>query len=106
MKPFRFIPLLAASVILGAVISGIVTMVIWAVCIEDKAFHCYDIGFGSYWTDIDLHKNAGDAIFSGWTWEQLKIVRLHYIEAFCLLWVAMASILFWIIRKLRPNFLR
>jgi hypothetical protein len=106
MKPFRFILPLATSVILGAVISGIVTIVIWDVCIEDRAFHCYDIGFGSYWTDIDLHKSAGDTIFSGWTWEQLKTVRLHYIGTFWLLWAVMASILFWIIHKLRPNFLR
>ena len=103
MQPFRFILLLAASVLLGAVISGIVTMFTWGVRIEDRAFHCGDIGFGSYWTDIDLHKIAGDTISSGWTWEQLKTVRLHYIEAFWLLWAVMAFILFWSIHKFNKS---
>ena len=103
MKPFRFIKLLAACVLFGAVVSGIVTMISWGVRIEDRAFHCWDIGFGSYWTDIDLHKSAGDTISSGWTWERIKTVRLHYIEAFWLLWTAISFILFWIIHKLRPN---
>jgi hypothetical protein len=103
MKPFRFIVLLVASALLAAIVSGIITMVGWGARIEDKAFHCWDIGFGSYWTDIDSHARAGDTISSGWTWKQLESVRLHYIEAFWLLWAVIASILFWIFQKLRPD---
>jgi hypothetical protein len=104
MKPFRFILVLAACALFGAVVSGIVTMISWGVRIEDRAFHCWDIGFGSYWTDIDLHKTAGDTISSGWTWEQIETVRIHYLEAFWLLCAVMASILFWFIHKLRSIF--
>lgn len=103
MKPSRFILMLAACILLGAIASGTITMVSWGARIEDKAFHCWDIGLGSYWTDIDSHASACDAISSGWTWEQLKAVRLHYLEAFWLLWAVIAFIVFWIIHKLRPT---
>ena len=105
MRPFRFIVLLAVSVLLGAIVSGIVTMVAWGDRIEDKAFHCWDIGFGSYWTPIESHESANDTIFPGWTWEKLKTVRLHYIEAFWLIWAVISAIpfIFWIFHKQWPN---
>ena len=103
MRAFRSILLITASVLLGAVIAGTVTMVSWSACIEDKAFHCWDIGFGSFWQDIDVHATAGDTIAAGWTWERLKTVRLHYLEAFWLLWALISAMSFWIFNKLRPD---
>jgi hypothetical protein len=102
MKPFRFIALLAASLLIGLVVSAAVTMVTWEVRIEDKAFHCTDIGFGSYWTDMDSHHSAGDSLSPGWTWERLTMVRLHYIEAFWLLWIVGAAIPFLFLGFRRP----
>lgn len=103
MKSLRLIMALAAATLLAAVVSSIATMHSWGARIEDKAFHCWDIGFGSYWTDMDSHASFGDAISAGWTWEKLETVRLHYIEAFWLLWAAIASFLFWIFNKLRHD---
>src|SRR5689334_18955568 len=103
MKPFRFIMRFVAPVLLGAIVSGVITMGSWDTRIENKAFHCWDIGFGSYWTDIDSHASAGDTISSGWTWEKLKIVRRDYIVVFWLLWAVFALILSWILQKLWPD---
>jgi hypothetical protein len=103
MKPLRLVVILAVSVLFGAVVSGTVTMGSWASRIEDKAFHCFDIGFGSFWTDMDLHRSAGDTISSDWTWERLKVVRVHYIEGFWLLLAAVSFASFLILRKLLPN---
>jgi hypothetical protein len=99
LQPFRFFLGMAASVLLGAIAAGAVTMITWAICIEDKAFHCWDIGFGSYWTDIHSHANAGDTLLPGWTWEQLQVVRFHYLVAFWLVWPLISGILFWILHK-------
>jgi len=103
MKSFRFILLLSASVLLGAIVSGIITMTTWNIRIEDKAFHCWDIGFGSYWTDISSHASAGDTISAGWTWEKLRQVRLNYIETFWLLWAVISLITFLISYRLWPG---
>ena len=103
MSAIRSILLIAASVLLAAVVAGILTMVTWSACIEGRAFQCWDIGFGSFWQDIDVHFRAGDTISSGWSWERLKVVRFHYLEAFWLLWGLIAFVLFWILQKLWPN---
>ena len=88
-------------IVLGAVVAGIATMPVWDHYIADKAFNCTDSGFGSYWTDMDLHKSAGDTISPDWTWERLKVVRAYYLVAFWLLWAAVSAALFLIVRYFR-----
>ena len=65
MKPSRLIMSLSASALIGLVVSGMITMTVWSVRIEGKASHCFDIGFGSYWTDIGLHESAKDTMLPG-----------------------------------------
>ena len=103
MRLFRSILLIAASLLLAAIVAGFVTMVTWSACIEGRAFQCWDIGFGSFWQDIDDHFRSGDTISPGWTWERLKAVRFHYLEAFWLLWGLISFVLFWNLQKLWPN---
>jgi hypothetical protein len=104
VKALRNSGLLVACLLGGVALSTIVTMIAWGIRIEDSAFHCTDIGFGSYWTDMDLHKSAGDTVSSGWTWKKLKAVRMQYIGAFYLLWAVSTAIACFILsKKQRPN---
>ena len=96
--------MLVVCLLAGVALSAVVTMIAWGVHIEGSAFHRTDIGFGSYWTDMDLHKSAGDTVSSGWTWEKLKAVRMQYIGAFYLLWAVSAAVSFLILsKKWRPD---
>src|SRR5450631_4037457 len=105
MKTFLIITLFAAWMSLAAVVSLAITMDSWGAHIEGKAFHCTEEGFDMYWTDIDSHRGAGDTLAPGWTWEKLKVVRLHYIEVFWLIWAVISVIpfLFCVFHKQRPN---
>jgi len=93
---FALIPWFAVCAVGGAMLSIVVTNVVWDTEIEPKAFHCVDdIGiFDSYWCDMDTHKDAGDTVFPGWTWEKLRVVRIIFITAFYLLWATSTLIPF------------
>src|SRR4051812_40003433 len=76
----------------GLIFSGLITWAVWESRIEGKAFQCNDgPGFGAFWVSVDDHRNAGDTISSGWTWEKLKEVRIDYEIAFYWLWFLSGS---------------
>ena len=93
MKLFLKIALSFGCILLGFALAAIITTVAWNDRIEDKAYHCVDMGFLGPWDDMDTHKKGGDILLPGWTWEQLKLARSHYIEAFWTLWLVMAGAL-------------
>lgn len=101
MKPLFIAALFAGWMLCAAIVSLVVTGGSWGMRIEDWAYHCNDIGFGFYWTDMDAHKSAGDTIYPGWTWEKLKAVRLHYIEAFWLILGLLSAIPFLVWKALK-----
>ena len=108
MKSLRIFGLFVACVFGGAVVSTLVTTIVWNIQIEPRAFQCNDTcgwPFDNYWGAMGDHKAAGDAISPGWTWEELKTLREIYIAAFFLLWAASTLTPFRVIllRSNRPN---
>lgn len=83
----RALLLLALLGIASLLFAFVTTMAAWHIQIENRAFRCTDdIGFGAFWADIDLHRQAGDTRFPGWTWDSLKLVRTLYLVGFFLIW--------------------
>lgn len=92
----RLVALFFACMTAGAVLSTGATYAAWNIAIGPRAFHCVDdIGiFDSYWCAMEDHKAAGDTVLPGWTWEELKMVRIIFISGFCLLWAGSTLIPF------------
>jgi hypothetical protein len=114
VRPLDHMKALLISVMLlgcffgSAVSSFLVTTTAWSIQIEPRAFQCTDScgwPFDNYWTDMDSHEIARDTISPGWTWGKLRAVRIIYIAAFFLLWLAGTVISFRMIlsRLTRPN---
>ena len=75
----------------GLFISLLITLLVWNVQIEGRAFQCTDdVGFGLFWEKLSNHERAGDKLSSGWTWQKLRVARLAYTTTFYLIWVASA----------------
>ncbi len=69
-----------------------VTLVPWNIQIEHRAFQCTDdVGFGSFFEDMDTHKGAGDTVSPSWTWEQLKVATAAYEMAFFAIWLGIPT---------------
>jgi hypothetical protein len=87
MKRWQQVAFGLIAVFGGLVFSTIITLAVWNIQIEGRAFQCNDgPGLGAFWADVDTHRGAGDTISPGWTWEKLKIVRIDYEIAFYSLW--------------------
>jgi hypothetical protein len=110
MKTLSIFLLFVACVFSGAAFSTLVTTITWSIQVEPRALQCNDTcgwPFDNYWTSMDEHKGAGDAISPRWRWEQLERLREIYIAAFFVLWVASAFIPFRMllqrIKRLNPS---
>lgn len=108
MKTFLIVAMFAMWAFGGAVFSSLVTITVWDIQIEPRAFQCNDScgwPFANYWTGMADHKAAGDAISAGWTWDELEAVREIYIAAFFLLWIVSTLIPFRLSMRIirRPN---
>jgi len=83
----------------GLFISLLITLLVWNVQIEGRAFKCTDdVGFGCFWENLSNHEQAGDKLSSGWTWQKLRRARFVYATAFYLIWAVSAL---WIGQKLQ-----
>ena len=96
MKTLTKLMLFAACAFGGAALATVITVGAWQVQIEPRAFQCWDdVGiFDTYWESIDGHRNAGDKISPGWTWDEIKTIRYIYIGAFALIWAGSSLIPF------------
>jgi hypothetical protein len=78
----------------GLLLSLFVTLIAWNIQIESLGFHCTDdVGFATFFVDMDTHKEAGDTLSPGWTWDELEIARTVYMVAFFFIWFVSASLL-------------
>src|SRR4051812_17388785 len=76
----------------GLVFSIIITVAVWNIQIEGKAFQCNDgPGLGAFWINMVTHRGAGDTVSPGWTWDKLQAVRIDYEIAFYLIWFLCSS---------------
>jgi hypothetical protein len=92
MKRFQPFLLFGMLAIGGLLFSLFVTMVAWNIQIEHHALQCIDIGFGSFFVNMDTHQAAGDSVSPGWTWEKLRVARTAYEVAFFSIWFASAGV--------------
>jgi hypothetical protein len=105
-KRFVFGVVFLAAVAGSWVVSTLVTWIAWQAQIEDKAFHCNDLGFGSWLVRIEDHRAAGDVISPGWTWEEVARVRTAYQVVFYAIWFGVTTVFLLVLRRLRRVQLR
>ncbi|SRR6266436_8691934 len=87
MKKSRKISLAIGIGTATLIASLLVTYLTWELLIEERAFHCTDIGISiAFWMSATEHEAAGDKIMAGWTWEKLQQVNDLYKFAFLALW--------------------
>ena len=100
MKRSPNIGVFVFSTLMGLVLSYVVTIVAWNL-LERRMFHCTDdAGIVFIVENIDDHRLAGDTLCPGWTWGEVKAVRLVYLAAFFGVWFAVAAMPRWtILRK-------
>ncbi|MDO9543511.1 MAG: hypothetical protein Q7J98_14490 [Kiritimatiellia bacterium] len=85
--------IIAVSLLAGLFVSTVVTTVGWKIQIEGRAFQCDDwIPFSTFATDMTNHREAGDIISSGWTWEGIERVGRVYRTAFFFLWAVVTGL--------------
>jgi hypothetical protein len=99
------------TIILGSAVGALVVAAIvvwlgWLVQIEGRAFQCNDSTGPVAWPsgDMSLHRQAGDTMSPGWTWEKIEWVGRSYQTAFFLLWTGGTLLISAIaIRKWKQN---
>jgi hypothetical protein len=91
-KVFAIGMFLAATVSLIA--SALITWVVWQSCIPDKAFHCNDEVASGWLTSIETHRDAGDVLLRGWTWDELVRIRTGFEIAFFTIWVSLSTVFY------------
>jgi hypothetical protein len=94
MKKFAIIAVFLSSMIASFIASLVITWFAWQIQITDKAFHCTDDMVGGFWCDMDAHRSAGDTLLGGWTWSELKGVRIIYEIVFYTLWIVGGLLVF------------
>ena len=109
MKTFVTILLFLGSMFASLIASLVITWFAWRFQITDKAFHCTDDNLSGFWCDMNTHRAAGDNLLGGWTWDELKVVRIIYEIVFYMLWLGGSAFMFWFLRRFfksghaRPN---
>lgn len=89
------------SLLAGGALALIVTSLAWQWQILGRAYECSDSlgGLTTFETDMSGHRNAGDRLMNGWTWERIEKTGRFYRGAFFLLWAAGACSLSVAFRK-------
>lgn len=95
-----------AAAVGGLLASTLLVWLGWLIQIEGRAFQCTDSGWPMAWfsTDMTLHRQAGDTLSRGWTWEEVERVGRIYRAAFVILWAGMTTMIYgmWV-RRLGQN---
>ena len=107
LKKLKAIFIFGIVLIGGLLFSLSVTLVPWNIQIEHRAFQCTDdVGFGSFFEDMDIHRGAGDTVSLGWTWEKLKVAKTVYEIVFFVIWLSIPTgslSIFWRNRRKYPD---
>ena len=88
-EEMKRVMMILASAVGGLLVATAAVWLGWLVQIEGRAFQCNDSVGPVAWpsTDMSLHRQAGDTLSPGWTWEKIERVGRGYQVAFFLLWV-------------------
>jgi hypothetical protein len=100
MKTFASILLFIDAALGSWMAALVITWSAWEYQITEKAFHCTDGNFSGFWCDMDAHRQAGDTLLGGWTWDKLKLVRSIYEIIFYVLWIGGGLFVFRALRRL------
>jgi hypothetical protein len=100
MKALRTILLFLGTMFVSLLASIFITWILWQLQITEKAFHCTDDNLSGFWVSMDTHQGAGDTVMAGWTWEELKVVRMIYEVTFFTFWIGGGMLAFWILQRL------
>jgi hypothetical protein len=88
MKYFTAIVFAGLSLVGGVLLSLALTLVLWDTCVDGRLYQCTDdIGTGMIVSMYD-HAIGGDTALAGWTWDGLERLRIMFLTAFFVIWIA------------------
>jgi hypothetical protein len=98
----RQILLLILALLTGWFFVSLLAWLGWSTQIEGRAFRCNDDTYPFVWfrTDLDTHRQAGDTLASGWSWEKIRRVQRLYEAAYYPLSLLAAALGYLGLRKL------
>ena len=89
----RQIAIFIMALLTGWLLAVCLTWLGWCIQIEGKAFHCTDETFPIVWwgESVDGHRQAGDTLGLGWSWEKIHRAQELYRAAYYVLWLSGAA---------------
>ena len=92
---------LVGGLVVGLLLALFLTWLGWITQIEGKAFQCTDDTYPFVWfgENLEVHRQAGDVLGAGWTWEKIKAVQHLYVDAFYFIWLLGGVLTYLLMRK-------
>jgi hypothetical protein len=89
----------------GLLLALFLTWLGWTTQIEGRAFRCTDDTYPFVWfrENLEVHRQAGDVLGAGWTWERIQAVQDLYVDAFYFIWLLGGVSTYLLIRKGASN---
>ena len=86
---------IVVSAIGGLIFATVVVWAGWNTQIERRAYQCNDDIWPCAWitTDMSDHRDAGDTLSPGWTWEKIEDVGRMYRIGFFVLWAGATALI-------------
>jgi hypothetical protein len=96
---------LVGGLVVGWLLALFLTWLGWTTQIEGTAFRCTDDTYPFVWFNesLDLHRQAGDVLGAGWTWERIQAVQNLYVGAFYLIWLLGGVLAYLLMRRSESN---
>jgi hypothetical protein len=95
-----------ARALIGGLVLGLspalfLTWLGWTTQIEGRAFQCTDNTYPLVWfgENLEVHRQAGDILGAGWTWERIQAVQNVYVGAFFFIWLLGGVLTYLLIRR-------
>ena len=96
---------LVVGLIVGWVLALFLTWLGWTAQIEGRAFQCNDNSYPFVWFNesLEVHRQAGDVLGAGWTWERIQAVQHLYVGAFYIVWLLGGVLAYLLMRRSGAN---
>ena len=90
-----------AGLMVGCGLALFLTWLGWTTQIEGRAFRCNDDTYPFVWfhENLEVHRQAGDVLGAGWTWERIQAVQHLYVDAFYFIWLLGGVLIYLLLRK-------